>query len=185
MAALHTNISNSDNNNNSMHSLYIFTLISTLFAVGVNAVMPPRFPSKPIPGDSPIEKCELTSPQLLDIHQINLSPNPPMRDSNLTVEATGWLASQIDKGAYVDVEVRLGYIKLLTQRFDLCDLLDQQSSHGEQDDMQCPVSLGEHTLHTTVKIPREVPMGRYTFVARAYSQKDVLLTCLTGDFMFY
>lgn len=170
-----------------MYSLYLLAVISSLFALGVQAMVPPRFPSKPIPGDSPIEKCELTSPQLLDIHQINLTPNPPVRDSNLTVEATGWLASKVDEGSYVDVEVRLGYIKLLTQRFDLCDLLDQQPSDEDevQGNMQCPVAQGEHKLHTTVKIPREVPMGKYTFVARAYSQEDVLLTCLTGDFMFY
>ncbi len=165
-----------------MQLRYGITLFTSLLTLGVHGLMPPRIPSKPIPGDSPIEKCDLMSPQALDIHQVDLVPNPPMRDSELTIKASAFLASEVIEGSYIDVEVRLGYIKLLTQRFDLCDLLDQQD---EENEMRCPVKQGEQTLHTTVKIPREVPVGKYTFVARGYTQDDVLLTCLTGNFMFY
>lgn len=170
-----------------MSTLVVLWLFIIQCVMGSHVMMPPRVSSKPIPGDSPIQMCDLTIPQSLDIHNIDLTPNPPMRDSNLTIRASGWLAVPVEEDSYVDIEVRLGYIKLLTQRFDLCDLLEQQESSialSSGNDMTCPVVEGAHKLVKTVKIPREVPVGKYTFIARAYSQDDTLLTCLTGDFIF-
>lgn len=192
-----------------LRSLKYFVFIVTFFisltlGSNVKVLLPPsRPPSKPIPGNSPIEVCDITLSQGLIIESIDLTPNPPARGSELVLEASGLLLDSVLEGSYVDVEVRLGYIKLVTQRFDLCDILRQEQSKSvhcghmmemkneKEDDnddggdgpIVCPVPKGPHKISKTVKIPKEVPMGRYTFIVRAYTQDNSLLTCLTGDFL--
>lgn len=176
--------------------LFIVTFFVTLtLGSNIKVLVPPtKPPGKPIPGNSPIEVCDITSSQLLMIESIDLIPNPPVRDSVLVLEASGLLLDSVLQGSYVDVEVRLGYIKLVTQRFDLCDVLRQEQNKSvhlgymtemiderDEDPIVCPVLKGSHKIMKTVKIPKEVPMGCYTFIARAYTQDNSLLTCLTGD----
>lgn len=170
--------------NRTLHFVtFLWLFIVSLLTTSTDAsFLPAPIPRKPIPGDSPVMLCDVTQPQLLQIHDITLDPNPPLRDHELTIDASGILNGPVETGSYVDIEVRLGYIKLLTQRFDLCQLLNDESQ--SDNDMVCPVSTGEHHLVKTVKIPKEVPGGKYTFIARAYTNDGILLTCLTGDFIF-
>lgn len=132
---------------------------------------------KPIPGGSPIEQCDATYPQLLKITSVVLSPNPPQRGQNLTIDASGILKTAIEEGAYVDVEVKYGYIKLISQTYDLCDEV------GEVD-LKCPLQAGEYKLSKTVEIPQQVPPGKYTVVARAYTEADDFIACITGTVVF-
>ncbi|GMM57275.1 sterol transporter [Maudiozyma humilis] len=136
--------------------------------------------SKPIAGGSPLQQCDLEEAQLLDVRTIELLPNPPQRGANLTIRASGKVLTTVEQGAYVDVEVRLGYIKLITQRFDLCEVLSENDIEG----LECPVQPGEYDLAKIVQIPAEVPPGRYNVLGRAYTAKDELLTCITGDIVF-
>ncbi|CCH61640.1 hypothetical protein TBLA_0F00970 [Henningerozyma blattae CBS 6284] len=127
-------------------------------------------------------KCDKNDPQILSISSLIIAPNPPKRGSTMILEAEGDIISEISEGAYVDVEVRLGYIKLLTQRLDLCAILADHAR--DQPDMQCPVQPGHHTFAQKVDIPNEVPAGRYVVVARAFTKDDELITCLTGTIVF-
>lgn len=136
--------------------------------------------SKPIPGGSPLQQCDLEETQLLDVRSVELLPNPPKRGANLTIKANGEVLTSVEQGAYVDVEVRLGYIKLITQRFDLCEVLSENDIGG----LECPVQPGLYDLSKIVQIPAEVPPGRYTVLGRAYTADDKLLTCITGDIVF-
>ncbi|SCW01608.1 LAFE_0E03400g1_1 [Lachancea fermentati] len=136
--------------------------------------------SDPIPGDSPLEKCDASESQLLDLQLVNLLPNPPVRGENVTVSAAGILNGEITEGAYVDVEVRLGYIKLLSQTYDLCEELENNDVGG----LRCPLSPGSYMIDKEVEIPAEVPPGKYSVVARAYTAEDDEITCLTGDILF-
>ncbi|AGO12541.1 AaceriAER201Cp [[Ashbya] aceris (nom. inval.)] len=135
--------------------------------------------SRPIPGGSPLARCDVEEDHLLDVQEIEITPNPPQRGKNLTVEARGDLFGPVEDGAYVIVEVRLGYIKLLSETFDLCKELDENDLG-----LQCPLAEGEYELAKTVEIPQQVPPGRYHVVARAYTVDDELITCLTGDVYF-
>lgn len=132
---------------------------------------------KPISGDSPIELCEVDVPKLLTIEHINLSPNPPAKGQNLTIEATGILATDVEEGAYINVEVTYGYIRLLTQTFDLCEQL-------EQVDMKCPLKKGPISFNKQVELPSEIPPGQYVAVAKAYTKDDKALTCLETKVSF-
>ncbi|KAG0677525.1 Phosphatidylglycerol/phosphatidylinositol transfer protein [Pichia californica] len=149
-------------------------MVSLSFLPFVTSLLP--F-TKPIPGNSPIEQCDISSKQSLKLYSVDLSPNPPERGQNLTITASGFLSDDIEQGAYVDVVVNYGYIKLLTQTYDLCDELPNI-------DMTCPINNGDYTLTKIVQIPNEVPPGKYTVFARAYNKDDSMISCLTGTVEF-
>ena len=140
----------------------------------------PPMPTKPIPGDSPFALCEIDTPHDILIHEINLLPNPPARGKNLTIKGSGTALKEVKSGAYVDLELRLGLIKLLTKRFDLCELINQKHVDG----LECPIGVGEHTMYKDIKLPIEIPPGSYNVIARAFNADDTLLSCLTGDLVF-
>lgn len=127
---------------------------------------------KPIPGESPLMLCDLDQPKLVEIYQVNLDPNPPLKGENLTISAEGVVKSVIEEGAYIDIDVRYGYIRLLKQTFDLCE----QTANV---DLACPIQEGKITFETSVQLPQEIPPGKYTVVARAYTVDDEPITCLS------
>ncbi|EMG48989.1 Phosphatidylglycerol/phosphatidylinositol transfer protein, partial [Candida maltosa Xu316] len=133
--------------------------------------------SKPVPGDSPIEICDFTESQLLYLNEVVLSPNPPEAGSNLTFTAIGYVDKTIEDGAYVEVEVRYGFIKLIHQTYDLCEEIVKV-------DLECPIKKGKHIITKVVEIPQEVPPGKYLVTARAYTKNDEYITCLTAQIVF-
>lgn len=164
-----------------------FTVANPIIGWGIGDVdkkapMPPGFgETKPIPGDSPLKMCDIAEGQLLEITKLDLVPNPPKRGSKLVIKASGEIFETIEEGAYVDVEVRLGYIKLLTQTYDLCEILDDNDVDG----LTCPIKKGKYdNLSKDVDIPQEVPPGKYLVTARAYTNDDDLITCITGEVYF-
>ncbi|QEU61664.1 Npc2 [Kluyveromyces lactis] len=140
----------------------------------------PPSANKPIPGDSPLLQCDVDQSQSLDVTQVNLVPNPPQRGENLTIAAAGVLQTTIEEGAYIDIEVRLGYIKLISQTYDLCEQLEENDIDG----LKCPIEEGVYELNKIVEIPSEVPPGKYSVIARAYNVDDEQITCLTGEVIF-
>ncbi|TID13174.1 hypothetical protein CANINC_005030 [Pichia inconspicua] len=133
--------------------------------------------TKPIPGDSPLQLCDLDTAQSLHLRSVYLDPNPPERGTNLTITASGILDDDIVAGSYVDVVVNYGYIKLISQTYDLCEQLPNV-------DMECPVKNGEYKLTKQVELPDEIPPGKYTVFARAYNKDDTMITCVTGTIEF-
>ncbi|SCU80483.1 LADA_0B07734g1_1 [Lachancea dasiensis] len=166
-------------------SILLFTFLCAF--VAATPVWPAffRFPgtraqTKPIAGNSPFQTCDAEEQQLLDVKLVNLLPNPPVRGENITISAAGFVKDTIEEGAYVDVEVRLGYIKLLTQTYNLCEELENNDVGG----LKCPIKAGDYIIEKTVEIPKEVPPGKYSVVARAYTDDDDEITCLSGDIYF-
>lgn len=132
---------------------------------------------KPIPGKSPLFLCDLEEPKKIEITQVNLNPNPPSKGQNLTIFAEGIVKETILEGAYIDVDVRYGYIRLLKQTFDLCE-------QTKNVDLECPIHEGKITLMTFVELPSEIPPGQYTVAARAYTVDDEPITCLSATVEF-
>lgn len=130
-----------------------------------------------IPGNSPIELCALDEPHILDINSVVLEPNPPVPGQNLTITASGVLKEDVIDGAYVDVVVSYGFITLVRQTYDLCEVLPEV-------DMECPVSKGFISVTREVEIPDGIPPGEYSIHAEAYTVGDDLLTCLNADVEF-
>ncbi|CDK28889.1 unnamed protein product [Kuraishia capsulata CBS 1993] len=137
----------------------------------------PKPGEKPVPGGSPVSICDSTQPQLLTLKELVMTPNPPERGANLTISGTGFLKETVDDGAYVDVDVSYGYIKLLHQTFDLCEEVSEV-------DLKCPVKAGAYEITKEVEIPAQVPPGKYVVYARAYTKDDDLIACITGSVEF-
>lgn len=165
-----------------MHIISVLINVLSLLAAGavaglVNFLPVLPFDNKPVPGGSPLYQCDASEKQNLEISAVDLAPNPPVRGKNLTISAVGTLHETIEQGAYVNVEVRLGYIKLLTQTYDLCETLEENNV----DNLTCPLKAGLYSVVKEVEIPAEVPPGKYVVLARAYNVDDELITCLTGE----
>ncbi|GAA99376.1 uncharacterized protein L969DRAFT_47873 [Mixia osmundae IAM 14324] len=113
-----------------------------------------------------------TEKDAVELESLAVSPDPPQAGKNLTVTATGTVKTMIDEGAYADVLVKLGYIKLLTKRFDVCEELDKANAT-----LQCPVEEGRYTIVQTVELPREIPKAKFIVQVRAFTQDDAPMAC--------
>lgn len=111
------------------------------------------------------------------IKSVKVSPDPPRPGHNLTIYAEGTVNNDIEvrhppspplssraqsadpgsrsqEGSYADVVVKLGLIKLLTKRFDICEELGNANAT-----LQCPIVADEYSIEQTVELPEEIPRG--------------------------
>lgn len=88
----------------------------------------------------------------IQIESITISPDPPRPGQDLTVKVNAQVSETIEDGAYADVTVKLGLIKLLEKHFDLCE-----EARIANATVQCPVESGSYTVQHTVALPREIP----------------------------
>jgi len=131
-----------------------------------------------VPGDNPLQFCQDTSESdILIIEHVNLTPNPPQAGTTLTIEAAGTLTEDVEEGAYVNLQVKYGLIRLINQRADLCEQVKNV-------DLECPIKKGETALTKDVNLPEEIPPGKYTVLADVYTKDDRKITCLTATVVF-
>jgi ML domain len=80
--------------------------------------------------------------------------------------------SHFQEGAYADVTVKLGVVKLLSKEFDLCEEAyvflvlpvfaiptGISSRRNAELEVQCPVKEGDYLVEHTVALPKEIPKG--------------------------
>jgi hypothetical protein len=143
-----------------MRNTTLITLLATLFVTVFGDSLYQHANQEPlispldstkVPGKSPVELCSLSpSDDLVDITYINLTPNPPLAGQNLTIEAMGYLKTDIEEGAYANFEVKYGFIKLLTGTADLCE-------KAAEVDLECPIKKGQVKLQKVVELPSQIP----------------------------
>jgi hypothetical protein len=162
-------------------SAVLFGLLSTASAASLNffgsdnAVV--REDLK-VPGKSPLEFCPADhSKDVLTIESVELSPNPPLAGTDLVIKATGTVASTIAEGAYVNLQVKYGLIRLITTTADLCEQVQNV-------DLKCPIEKGALSIVKSVELPKEIPPGKYTVLADVYTVDDEPITCLTATVVF-
>ncbi|KAJ3568801.1 hypothetical protein NP233_g5481 [Leucocoprinus birnbaumii] len=110
---------------------------------------------------------------IVKIHSIEVSPDPPAPGKDLTVKVNAEASDTIEEGAYAEVTVKLGIIKLLNKEFDLCE-----EARNANASVQCPVAPGPYKVQQTVALPNEIPRAKYTVRVDAYSVNDDPLFCL-------
>ncbi|POY75239.1 hypothetical protein BMF94_1609 [Rhodotorula taiwanensis] len=126
--------------------------------------------------------CGLANDDPLKIESLQVTPDPPKPGRNLTINATGKVSKRIEvsdphrlltseypmqKGTSADVTVKLGLIKLLTKRFDLCEeLVNIKSS------LQCPIEPGTHDFTASVDLPAEIPRAKFVVSAKIITPDD-------------
>ncbi|KAI8822586.1 ML domain-containing protein [Fimicolochytrium jonesii] len=121
-----------------------------------------------------IENCGDDS-DVFHIKSVELTPNPPKRGQPLNIRVRGTLDEAIDAGAYADAIVKLGIIKLVDTRLNLCD-------ETAKIDHPCPIEKGPVDIEHTVDIPNEIPPGRYTILIDATNFDDAHLACIKATF---
>ncbi|KAJ7767799.1 ML domain-containing protein [Mycena metata] len=114
------------------------------------------------------------------LHSIEVSPDPPVPGKDLTITVKGTVNEVIKEGAYADVVVKIGLVKLLQKRFDVCG-----EAKNANASITCPVEAGEHTVVQTVPLPREIPPAKFTVQVRGYTANEEGMLCvdLKASFM--
>ncbi|KAK6908146.1 phosphatidylglycerol/phosphatidylinositol transfer protein [Kwoniella mangroviensis CBS 8507] len=116
----------------------------------------------------------------VQLKSIHVTPDPPVPGKNLTVEVEADVIEPIKEGAYADVTVKLGLIKLLQKQFDVCE-----EARNANATVQCPVSPGPYKVKQTVELPKEIPKAKFSVQVRGYTDTDEDMVCLDlfVDFM--
>ncbi|VDB86513.1 unnamed protein product [Peniophora sp. CBMAI 1063] len=116
----------------------------------------------------------------VQIESIVVSPDPPKPGEDMTVTVKGTAVETIKEGAYADVTVKLGLIKLLQKEFDICE-----EARNANASITCPVEEGYYTVVQTVTLPKEIPQAKFTVAVKGYTVDDDDLFCLNlkVDFM--
>ncbi|KAJ7119987.1 ML domain-containing protein [Mycena crocata] len=110
---------------------------------------------------------------------LTMSPDPPVPGKNLTITVKGLARKTIKEGAYADVVVKMGLIKLLTRRFDICE-----EARNANVSVTCPVAKGMHRVVHTVALPWEIPPAKFKAEVRAYTVDDEDMLCSIFDVDF-
>jgi len=130
-----------------------------------------------VPGDNPLEFCQAPDNDLVIIKSVDLTPNPPVPGTVLTIEAVGEALVDIEEGAYVVLQVKYGLIRIINTTADFCDQV-------KNIDKECPIKKGEVIVKKDVELPNEIPNGKYSVLADVYTKDDKHLICLTATVVF-
>ncbi|KAK7750386.1 Phosphatidylglycerol/phosphatidylinositol transfer protein [Diatrype stigma] len=131
-----------------------------------------------VPGESPLEFCDSDhSKDIVHIEQVDLLPNPPEAGADLVIRATGTVFETITDGAYVNLVVKYGLIRLVNTKADLCEQVSNV-------DLECPIEKGILSITKAVEIPKEVPPGTYNVHAEVVNADGKPITCLQATVTF-
>lgn len=133
----------------------------------------------PIPGNTPLEQCELSDSHILSVELLEMIPQPPKIGGQLIMTAKGVTTDTIVEESYLEVTVKLGLIQILKRNFDLCELLVENDDLG----LECPVTAGSYELYKEVEIPSQAPAGKYTVLVKAFNggEEQENIGCVTGE----
>ncbi|KAJ1333690.1 Phosphatidylglycerol/phosphatidylinositol transfer protein [Microdochium nivale] len=132
----------------------------------------------PVPGDNPLVFCDGDhSLDTILIDNVDLAPNPPEAGSELLIKAKGTVLERIEQGAYVQLVVKYGLIRLISTTADFCEQLGNV-------DLKCPIEKGALEVTKSVEIPKEVPPGTYHVNAQVFNADDKPITCLQATVKF-
>jgi len=158
---------------------YVAATASALNAFrGDSVTLARRGDDTKVPGQNPLEFCDADrSDDIIEIEKVVLTPNPPEAGTTLIIEATGTVKEPILEGAYVNLQVKYGYIRLINTQADLCKEMKNV-------ELECPIEKGKISITKSVDLPKEIPPGKYTVLADVFSKDDEHITCLTATVIF-
>ncbi|EKM53676.1 uncharacterized protein PHACADRAFT_98847, partial [Phanerochaete carnosa HHB-10118-sp] len=97
----------------------------------------------------------------------------PVPGQNLTVKVVGQVDEVVEEGAYADVIVKVGSIKVIEKEFDLCE-----EARKAEVNISCPADKGEHNVVHTVTLPKPIPKVKFFVNIHGYTVEDDPLMCL-------
>ncbi|RKF78391.1 Phosphatidylglycerol/phosphatidylinositol transfer protein [Golovinomyces cichoracearum] len=126
-----------------------------------------------VPGDNSLQYCSgYYDGELLRISEATMKPNPPQKGKTLIIDIVGQIPEKVE-GGYVEVVVKLGLIKLLHTKIDLCE-------DNPRANLTCPIEKGPVKIQSKIEIPEQVPPATFFVHAQAYTYDDEDLFCLTS-----
>ncbi|MFI6421315.1 ML domain-containing protein [Streptomyces sp. NPDC050842] len=127
-----------------------------------------------------------TDPLYIDTVTVTPDPPKPGQEAKLTIKGT--VQEAIEDGAWFDVTVKLGLVKLLQKRFDLFqELRDGSPTEGwsaSPDPAGGPIKPGDLELTFTMQLPRETPPAKFHMAVRGYTAAEEDLAALDLKFDF-
>ncbi|CAG8445430.1 6585_t:CDS:2 [Scutellospora calospora] len=114
---------------------------------------------------------------ILHITYLDIAPDPPQRGQELSIDAAGYLTETVVEGSYIELTVKMGLIRLLQKKLDLCEQVEKVNK-------ECPLEKGEQTLQHTVELPKEIPPGKYTVDVHVYTPDRRPIACLKATAFF-
>ncbi|MFF2812337.1 ML domain-containing protein [Streptomyces sp. NPDC058000] len=122
--------------------------------------------------------CGLST-DALQIRSVEVSPDPPETRNQTVITLKGTVQEVIEEGAYVDVVVKLGLIKLIQKRYDLHEELRQGGAFALVTPAHTsPIPKGDIELRFTPPLPGPTPQAKFSVALRAYTAGDEDLACL-------
>eukprot|EP00842_Homolaphlyctis_polyrhiza_P000226 jgi/Hompol1/1203/HPOL_005536-RA len=112
---------------------------------------------------------------VLTLEQFELQPDPPQRGGVLVVTGRGQLSEDVVLGSTAQVKVKLGFIQILDQQFDLCDKVTNV-------DLECPLLAGPVAFSKGFDIPGSLPPGKYTVNVDVTNANGHHIGCLHAEF---
>ncbi|KAF2864517.1 hypothetical protein K470DRAFT_297506 [Piedraia hortae CBS 480.64] len=132
-----------------------------------------------VPGENPLLHCTDPANDILNLTSVDLYPNPPLPGQTLDITARGSISKDIEEGAYIKLNVKYGLITILNMKADLCE-------HVDEVELKCPLKKDDlSVLSKQVELPKQIPPGRYTVMADAYTKDDERVTCLMAKVEFH
>ncbi|KAH7106984.1 ML domain-containing protein [Auriculariales sp. MPI-PUGE-AT-0066] len=107
------------------------------------------------------------------LKSVEISPDPPKPGEPVTVTVTGTVQERLNDGAWADVTVKVGLIKLLQKRFDVCE--EASNSNAT---IQCPVDPDTYTIVQTVELPKEIPPAKFSVAVRGFTAEEEDMLCI-------
>ena len=110
----------------------------------------------------------------LQTYSIECTPDPPAPGKDLKVVIKAAVTDEIAQGAYADVVVKLGLVKLLQKRFDLFEELRNRPEWSLTADSGggAPLRKGDVVITFDGRLPREIPRAKFTIDVRAYTADE-------------
>ncbi|MFJ9949111.1 ML domain-containing protein [Kitasatospora sp. NPDC091207] len=111
----------------------------------------------------------------LQIESITITPDPPQPGAELKGVIKGTVTREVVDGAYADVVVKLGLVKLLQKQFDLFAELKKEGSRWSltaDSGNGAPVAPGQVELRFDGRLPREIPRAKFTINVRAFTAEE-------------
>jgi len=118
------------------------------------------------------EICQKDS-SLLKINNILLTPNPPVKGQELTLQIDGFLHKSILNGSELKVVVKYKMITVYKKLLNFCDELKKINNSN----LTCPILNGEKSVNYSFTLPNEIPNGNYIIDLVLYNQDKNLTLC--------
>jgi hypothetical protein len=83
----------------------------------------------------------------------------------------------VTEGAKLHYSVKWGLVTILKQTVDFCETVKEA-------DLECPIEKGDITLEKEVKLPKEIPPGKYSVNADLETKDEDRVTCLSATVEF-